>query len=112
MNARPHTADTPRPARLQFALAVAVAGLVASLALDHLAELQRRAAQAVQQTLQAQQRTFAALAQARCGMPPPAAVASAAASFEFPHVPDAPQAAPPAASTSCNPTPSALGDSP
>lgn len=53
-------------ARLQFALVVIVAGVIATLALERLASLQVQGKEAQAQTLAAQQRAASALAQARC----------------------------------------------
>lgn len=54
--------------RLEFALAVAVAGVVLTLALNRLTELQSLGHQARDQSVSAQQRSASALAQARCGL--------------------------------------------
>ena len=53
-------------ARLEFAVTVAVLGVIAALALDHIAQLQTSAHAARLATLAAQARSVAALDQARC----------------------------------------------
>ena len=52
-------------ARLEFALTVAVLGVIAALALDHIASLQVSARSAEHDTTAAQARSSAALAEAR-----------------------------------------------
>ena len=64
-------------ARLEFALTVAVAGVIAALALDRISQLQVLAQQAVVETKLAQKRSLTALAQARCAISPALPVASA-----------------------------------
>lgn len=70
----PCTPPTSQPthqrglSRLEFALAVAVGGVVLTLALDRLAQLQSLGLAARDQTVAAQQRSASALAQARCGL--------------------------------------------
>ena len=63
-------------ARLEFALTVAVLGVIAALALDHIASLQNSARSAEHDTTAAQARSSAALAEARGAF---ATAASAAA---------------------------------
>ena len=67
-------------ARLEFAVSVAVAGVIAAFALDHISNLQMEAQQVVVETKVAQNRTLAALAQAKCLISPavPAALAASA----------------------------------
>ena len=62
-------------ARLEFAVSVAVLGVVGAFALDHIAELQAAAQVAQVQTKAAQARSVTALDRARCA--PPAAASAA-----------------------------------
>ena len=62
-------------ARLEFAVSVAVLGVVGAFALGHIAELQAAAQAAQVQTKAAQARSVTALDRARCA--PPAAASAA-----------------------------------
>ena len=62
-------------ARLEFAVSVAVLGVVGAFALNHIAELQAAAQIAQVQTKAAQARSVTALDRARCA--PPAAASAA-----------------------------------
>lgn len=53
-------------ARLEFAVVVTVIGVIITLALSRLAELQALGLDAQRQTMAAQQQSASALAQARC----------------------------------------------
>ena len=57
-------------ARLEFALTVTIAGVIAAFALNHISHLQVLAQQAVIDTKAAQMQSLAALAQARCAISP------------------------------------------
>jgi hypothetical protein len=76
-------------ARLEFALAVAVGGVVLTLALNQLTQLQSLGHEARDQTVAAQRRAASAIVQARCGFePPPASPADLAASPRTASPPD------------------------
>ena len=77
-------------ARLEFAVSVAVAGVIAAFALDHISNLQVVAQQVVVETNLAQNRTLAALAQARCAVSPAASTASTAPTGRVARVASAP----------------------
>ena len=62
--------------RLEFALAVIVAGVMASLALERIAELQQSAHDVSAETSAAQQRAVAAQAEARETLFPPSAAST------------------------------------